>query len=48
MFDAFSREAQEALYRLRTHWAELDARPGSWAGRIAIVGRKGAGKKNAV
>jgi len=45
MLDAFSREAQEALDRLRSHWSNLDAIPGRIEGRIAIVGLKGTGKK---
>lgn len=45
MFDVFSREAQEALDRFRSHWGDLDAVPGRVEGRVAIVGLKGTGKK---
>lgn len=45
MLDAFSREAQEALNRLRYHWSDLDALSGRIEGQVAIVGLKGSGKK---
>ncbi|WP_119071497.1 GTPase domain-containing protein [Aggregatilinea lenta] len=45
MFDAFSREAEEALQRMQARWNGSDGAPVRVEGRIAIVGLQGSGKK---